>query len=200
MEKIIFYRTIFTEQKMFNKKVDELLGHRLSEELCKKIKQLKFKEWSRFSNAFLTGFSKTLNKPVLFDEKTGEVISIIDIMRNNVLSLQQVIHHEKYGVLEALNKYNESMKTNENAFEDVYNLYLSPSVKRPVIKAIHLVDEIIKAKIKGQANNLFTNNMIKAADSLVSYTKEVKHHDSTNREGHAAKVYFLSLIHICIRL
>lgn len=168
MEKIIFYRTIFTEQKMFNKKVDELLGHRLSEELCKKIKQLKFKEWSRFSNAFLTGFSKTLNKPVLFDEKTGEVISIIDIMRNNVLSLQQVIHHEKYGVLEALNKYNESMKTNENAFEDVYNLYLSPSVKRPVIKAIHLVDEIIKANDNKLPKKIFL---------------EVTRHDDFARKG-----------------
>ena len=49
------------------------------------------------------------------------------------------------------------MKTNENAFEDVYNLYLH-RVKRPVIKAIHLVDEIIKANDNKLPKNIFRSN------------------------------------------
>lgn len=145
MEKVIFYRTIFTEQKMFSYKVDEFLKDKLSEEELKQIKQLKFKNWSRFSRAFLTGFSDALNEPVVVNEKTGEVISIIQIMRDNVLSLQEVLYHEKYDLQAILFDYNESLKDEVNIFEDIENSYLPPSVKRPVRKAIHIVDEIIKA-------------------------------------------------------
>ncbi len=53
--------------------------------------------------------------------------------------------------------------------------------------------EIVRDKISKQRDVLSRNGMIKSADMLNSYISEIQHYDSTNREGHAAKVYFNSL-------
>ncbi len=54
----------------------------------------------------------------------------------------------------------------------------------------YLWKKIIFEKIKNQANNL--NNQIKK-NQLLGYSDEIELGDKTNREGHAAKVYFNSL-------
>lgn len=52
--------------------------------------------------------------------------------------------------------------------------------------------EIIKEKIRKQAKVLQANNL-KNSDLLLSYVDEIEIGDATNREGHAARVYFNSL-------
>ncbi len=52
--------------------------------------------------------------------------------------------------------------------------------------------EIVRAKIIGQISNL-PNETHYAAELLSSYASEIKAGDSTNREAHAAKVYFNAL-------
>lgn len=52
---------------------------------------------------------------------------------------------------------------------------------------------IIRGKIRNQATLLRRIGEIKAADMLEEYAVNVKHDDITNREGHAAKVYFNAL-------
>lgn len=52
--------------------------------------------------------------------------------------------------------------------------------------------KIIKNKIQNQSQVLAQYNKEKA-DQLSSYIKQVDYNDNTNREGHAAKVYFNSL-------
>lgn len=52
--------------------------------------------------------------------------------------------------------------------------------------------KIIKNKIKNQARILDKHDR-KEANLLLSYANEVEYNDLTNREGHAAKVYFNSL-------
>ena len=52
--------------------------------------------------------------------------------------------------------------------------------------------EIIKEKIRKQAQVIEKLNL-KNSDLLYSYIDEIETGDSTNREGHAAKVYFNSL-------
>lgn len=51
---------------------------------------------------------------------------------------------------------------------------------------------IIEQKIINQAENLKYKNL-DSAEKLFQYAKEVEEGDSTNREGHAAKVYFNAL-------
>ena len=54
--------------------------------------------------------------------------------------------------------------------------------------------EIINQKILKQSDNLRRINET-LADKLLEYTKEIEPGDITNREGHAAKVYFNAIFH-----
>lgn len=56
--------------------------------------------------------------------------------------------------------------------------------------------EIVKRKIEGQAQHLFDIGFIAQADLLRSYLCVVQDNDASNREGHAAKVYFNCLLGI----
>lgn len=52
---------------------------------------------------------------------------------------------------------------------------------------------IVKAKIKSQASLLFMQNQPETAAQLMQFHDDVQPGDPTNREGHAAKVYFHSV-------
>ena len=56
-----------------------------------------------------------------------------------------------------------------------------------------LWNEIIKSKILAQANNLAKSHRNDSYQLLLNYAMNVIDDDITNREGHAAKVYFNSL-------
>lgn len=53
--------------------------------------------------------------------------------------------------------------------------------------------EIVTEKIRNQMNLLYKLGYMEQADMLKSYTLEIKMGDESNREGHAAKVYFNAL-------
>lgn len=53
--------------------------------------------------------------------------------------------------------------------------------------------EIVSEKIRQQQMHLSYRKHEKEAEQLLSYLKEIKEGDCTNREGHAAKVYFNAL-------
>ena len=53
--------------------------------------------------------------------------------------------------------------------------------------------EIVTEKIRNQMNLLYKLGYMEKADMLKSYTLEIKMGDESNREGHAAKVYFNAL-------
>ena len=54
--------------------------------------------------------------------------------------------------------------------------------------------EIVKKKIEGQAQHLFDVGFLEQAELLRSYLFDVQENDASNREGHAAKVYFNCLL------
>lgn len=53
--------------------------------------------------------------------------------------------------------------------------------------------KIVQAKIKNQAKVLYKLGQVEKSKQLKSYADEVRPGDPTNREGHAAKVYFNSI-------
>lgn len=53
--------------------------------------------------------------------------------------------------------------------------------------------EIVAEKIRKQAEVLKTNGLTDAYELLCSYVRQIRPGDETNREGHAAKVYFNAL-------
>lgn len=56
--------------------------------------------------------------------------------------------------------------------------------------------EIVLEKIRQQSIHLKENNLEVKANTLTKYLKEIELGDKTNREGHAAKVYFNYLMRI----
>lgn len=58
---------------------------------------------------------------------------------------------------------------------------------------MELWTSIITHKISNQMKVLKKNNLISEAQLLQSYIEQIEFNDSTNREGHAAKVYFNAL-------
>lgn len=55
--------------------------------------------------------------------------------------------------------------------------------------------KIVQKKIEEQSSHLFDRGFIEQSEMLKEYALQVCDNDYTNREGHAAKVYFRNLIH-----
>ncbi len=136
VENIIRLATLITDKGRFKKRIEALYPNKLSTEQVKKILGLKIEGWGRLSEKFLTGI-RCINR------ETGEVKSIIDTMMEEPLNLMEVI--AKYNIFDLIDKKEEKDKI---SYEDVKELYCSPSVKRGVWQSVKIVDEI--TKIMGQ--------------------------------------------------
>lgn len=66
-------------------------------------------------------------------------------------------------------------------------------IKWPAQIKAKIWQEIVKAKILNQSRALIKLGKAEPAMTVGAYASEVRPNDSTNREGHAAKVYFNSL-------
>lgn len=143
LEKIIFYATIFEDRKIYGKKVTDLLKEeKLDKRTLHQIRQLTFNGWSRLSKAFLTGYSAYESRAVLTNAETGEVTSIIEVMRENPLNLQEVLYSDTYNLQEALDRYFMSISDDQTLLEEIQSMPLSPSIKRPVYRAMRMLEEI----------------------------------------------------------
>lgn len=88
-----------------------------------------------------------------------------------------------------------------NPHSELLPYYGSHDTSIKLKKQIHWKDsiketvwtEIIAEKIRKQAQHLAEKKYTAQADMLVQYGKELEAADATNREGHAAKVYFNAL-------
>lgn len=77
IEDIVFWCTVYGDSKKFLKdRIEEKYGNKLSEEQIKRILGFKFKDWGNLSKKFLE-----LNGA---DTSTGESISIIRALWNNI--------------------------------------------------------------------------------------------------------------------
>lgn len=77
------------------------------------------------------------------------------------------------------------------------NFYTYRKIKEQISFDENIKDElwkfIIKQKILNQARNLKFKDKIEAYNKLIDYYNDVEVGDSSNREGHSAKVYFNAL-------
>lgn len=107
--------------------------------------------------------------------------ALIELLKHKVNVIFCDEKHNPKGQLISLNSSHNSfkkislqMKWQEDAKNNVWN-------------------EIIKNKLKGEYYHLLKRNKIEEAKLILSYLNEVVNGDETNREGHAAKVYFNSI-------
>lgn len=106
---------------------------------------------------------------------------ISELVKNNVKIIFCDEKHNPESELVALNgSYNSSKKL-------MFQINWSQEIKGKVWK------EIVKAKISNQQQHLSSLGCQTEANMLLEYISQVEWNDNTNREGHAAKVYFNAL-------
>lgn len=88
-----------------------------------------------------------------------------------------------------------------NPHSQLVSLYGSHDTSAKIRKQIQFSEdikkqvwtEIVAEKIRQQREILRLFDMVESAELLQNYIEEIQYNDDTNREGHAAKVYFNSL-------
>lgn len=136
IEKIIFWGTVYGEDKKFLKeKIEEAYGKRLSESQKKRIMGFKFSGWGRLSKAFLTmeGASK----------EDGEIKGLIQSMWDTNCNLGELLG-DNFTYKESLELLVETVEKplTDWKIEDLDDLYLSAPVKRMVWQTMHVAKEL----------------------------------------------------------
>lgn len=145
IEAIIKDITIFEDKKILERRLQEI--YHLDEDKAKAIKGLNYSGYGALSRKLLTKL-----KPK--DEETGEIYdSIIQIMRDTNLNLQEILFNKDFKFMDLIDKYNKE-QLNEEAedFRDYIeeNIYVSPMMKRSLIQSYIIIEElerILKQKI-----------------------------------------------------
>ncbi len=117
---------------------------------------------------------------VLVIENTGCSITI---------SLLEVLWKKRINIIICDSKRNPAAQVLPftSRFESNSQLFIQLNWDEDMKKTVWA--EIVNQKIRKQSDNLRRVNS-DLADKLLEYTKEIEKGDITNREGHAAKVYF----------
>lgn len=144
LEKVVELITILgNEPRMLEKRIQETLGEKCSSEQAKKLARRQYKDWARFSQKFLTGIVVDIN---------GVKTSILDVLWNTNHNLMEILSKD-YPFSAKIEEYNklQNPPKAEIAYEDIKNLYCSPSVKRTLWQAIRVIDDIVKAEVDAPA-------------------------------------------------
>lgn len=136
IEEIIKDITLFEDKKILAKRFKEV--YHLTDEQIKAIKGLNYKGYGALCKKLLDGI-RCVNK------KTGEESpTIIEIMRNTNLNLMEILNSHNYSFLDAIDEYNKKVNIDCLDFRTYIeeNLYVSPMMKRALIQAYRLIEEI----------------------------------------------------------
>lgn len=137
VEHIIEWIGLFGEDKSILKEaISDKYGEKITPEQLKKIVKLKYSGWGRLSKKLLDGI--TVKSP-----ETGNEYTFIELMYATNYNFMEALHY--CGFKEVIDETN-SLDKDETPLEIIEKLNLSPSVKRPVIQAQRIVEEIVKIK------------------------------------------------------
>ena len=200
-EEIILNIVLFGDDK---KLLKQRLGKRfpkLTEKQKATLASLSYSGWGRFSKKFL----EEITAPA---PETGEVWNIITALWESNNNLMQLLSSD-YMFMESIEEFNHGKKNMTLTYETIENLYVSSELvsyygshdtSNKVRKQIAwkqntkeaVWTEIVTEKIRKQKEILEILGK-EESEILSSYIKEITWNDGTNREGHAAKVYFNAL-------
>ena len=140
VEDLILWILLFGEDRPILKEaIKEKFGDRLSKNEIKQIIKLQYSGWGRLSEKMLDGLA-------VVNTETGEMSTMIDLLWNTNENFMEILYH--YNFKKAVEDENNIDKA-ETLDEIVGRQNLSPTVKRPVLQATKIVNEIVK--IKGYA-------------------------------------------------
>ena len=167
-EEIIYFNTVFGEAKnLYYKKIQSIES--LDEKTKKQLKRMNCKGWGKLSKAFLT-YQGT-------DKETGEIVSIIDVLWNTNMNLNEILYSDRYTFHEILENNKKTI-----TLDNLDDYYLSGPVKRTIHVAIRMIKKYVEmigyppTKIfiettrsdqeKGVATKTIAENLRKAVDNF----------------------------------
>lgn len=143
IEDIIKDVTLFQDKSILESRLINL--YNLPLEKVKLIKGLNYQGYSSLSKNLICGIK-------IVNPTTGEVYgSLLDVMRNTNMNLQEILYHPDYRLIDRIDAYNSSYVPDTNVSLEEFineNINVSPLIKRPIIQSIKIIDEI--EKIFGQ--------------------------------------------------
>lgn len=147
VEDIVKILTIFADD---SKAVEELLKERyssiLSVDEITKLKGYKYSGWGSFSRGLLQGSAMGTHGIMLTDSQKN-MKDIIDILWETNQNFMEIINSEEYDFADAVRGYEKENEITENldiTYDDVEELYCSPSVKRSIWQAFLMTKELVK--------------------------------------------------------
>lgn len=140
IEAIIQDIVIFEDKQILEKRLRTIHGLDDDKQI-KAIKSLNYTKYGRLSKAFLVDL-KSANK------ETGELYgSILHIMEHSNMNLQEIIHAEEFNFQELIDNFNQthSSKGKKETIEEyVDTLYVNPGMRRGLIQAYKIIEELEK--------------------------------------------------------
>lgn len=136
IENIISDITLFGhDSKYIEEKIYRDYKDIFTDEEIKKLKNLRYSDWGRFSKKFLNGITFT-------NKETGETDTLIGFMRNYSLNHMELMS-KRFTLLDEIDKINKSFIVDEKfSYSMLDDLYLSPSVKRMLWQSLKIVKEV----------------------------------------------------------
>ena len=149
------FKPLFENKKLTVEEAEEIINHRSFTEdrrrFCsylKKFTSLDAEDIKWISSKNLQGFGrlsrKFLTDALQYDEKTGDKFSIINMMWEYNLNLQQLMSN-KYAFAKNVEKARKEYFSNnqKKLTERLDEMYVSNAVKRPIIRTLTLLNEIV---------------------------------------------------------
>lgn len=139
VEDIIYLSTVFGDsKKMLRKQIEEKYGDVIESDQVKKIIGMKFRDWGRFSKAFLELQG--------YDKSTGEVTSVIRALWETQYNLMELLSSDEYTFKDKLTELqNDSLGSlSEMTYADLDNYYFSNPVKRMIWQTILVISDVKK--------------------------------------------------------
>lgn len=127
------------DKKYLGRKIRRDYKDIFTDEEIKKLKNLRYSDWGRFSKKLLNGISFT-------NKETGETDTVIGFMRNYSLNYMELMS-KRFTLLDEIDKIDKLFITDEKfSYSMLDDLYLSPSVKRMLWQSLQIVEEIKSIK------------------------------------------------------
>ena len=141
VEEIVKWIVISPDKTRVERRIKKFYREELSDDQIDKITHITLSGWGRFSKKLLNSEEISYKDPI-----TGVNRSIINLLYNYNLNLMEIFENNVFKIREVIEKYNENLVDDENkiSYDDIENLPVSPTVKRPVNQSLKIIREIKK--------------------------------------------------------
>lgn len=144
IEELIYWLTIYEDREIVLTRIKKEYP-KLDDDIIKRILSLKYSGWSRLSRKLLT-------EDFLCDKRTGEMFSIMKLLKETKSNFMQIISDRNYNFDEVLERENYRDVKGEITYDDIKSLVCSPAIKKGIWQSILIIKEIINIMGKNPEN------------------------------------------------